>query len=561
MHHFDIVIVGGGMAGLRAAIAAHDAGKKVALISKVYALRSHSIAAQGGINAALGNVDPDDTTEAHAFDTVKGSDWLGDQDAIERMTADAPQCVYELENWGCPFSRTEDGRIMQRPFGAESYARTCYAADRTGHAIMNTLFEQVTKREIPLFEEYLVTNLIHQNNHVQGLLVLNKSTGEITAFEAPIVIFATGGAGRVYSQTTNALINTGGFFGMTLDAGVGLKDMEMIQFHPTTLYGGTGILISESVRGEGGILLNSEGERYMEKYAPETKELAARDVVARANLTEILEGRGIEGKYVHLDIRHLGAEKIKKRLPGIRAIAMNFAGIDPIEKPIPIIPGHHYTMGGIDSSITGETSLEGFYAVGECAAVSVHGANRLGGNSLLDVIVFGKIGGEEAAKKILPKGDSSFIQKRLEEEKQHIENLLKREKGENHYQVREELGEVMTRYAGVFREKEGLEKAIQSIEDLQKRAKNIVVTHKGKIFNEDLEDALELDGMLKLGLAIASSALYREESRGAHSRKDFPNRDDEKWLKHTIFKLQKEKIIFEKKPVTITKWAPVKRTY
>ena len=563
---FDVVIVGGGLAGLRAAIAAHDSGKKVAVLSKVHALRSHSIAAQGGINAALGNTPEGagDTPDAHAFDTVKGSDWLGDQDAIELLANDAPARVYELENWGCPFSRTPEGKIMQRPFGAESFARACYAADRTGHAIMSTLFEQVMKRGITLFEEYLVTKVVRSDQKVEGLIALNKATGELTAFAAPAIIFATGGAGRVYSQTTNALINTGGFFGMVLDIGVGVKDMEMIQFHPTTLYGGTGILISESVRGEGGFLLNANGERYMERYAPETKELAARDIVARANLLEILEGRGVEGKYVHLDIRHLGAEKIKKRLPGIRAICQNFAGLDPIKEPIPVIPGHHYTMGGIDVSLAGETNVPGFFAVGECACLSVHGANRLGGNSLIDTIVFGKITGEEAAKQSesLGKVSEQHVQEVLDQENASVQALLEREEGENHYAIREELAETMTLYAGVFREAEGLTKAIKKIEELRERASNSAITHKGKAFNQDLEDALELDGMLKLGHTICHAALERTESRGAHSRKDYPQRDDANWLKHVVIKFDangKESI--EKKSVTITKWPPEKRSY
>jgi len=565
---YDVVIVGGGMAGLSAAIKAHDAGKKVAVISKVYALRSHSIAAQGWINAALGNVpgSENDNSELHAYDTVKGSDWLGDQDCIEKMTSDAIETIYELENWGCPFSRTPEGRIMQRPFWGESSIRTCYVADRTGHAIMNTLFEQITKRKIKLFEEYYSTKIIKSNKKVEWIVVVNKATWEVWAFSAPVIIYATGGPGRVYSSTTNALINTGETHGQVLDAWVALKDMEMIQFHPTSLYGWTWILISESVRGEGGKLINSEGKQFMARYAPEVKELATRDVVARAILTEIKEWRWIKWdvwEYINLDIRHLWAENIKKRLPWIRAISMNFAWIDPIDTPIPIIPGHHYTMWWIDSNIKWETSLPWLYVAGECACMSVHWANRLGWNSLLDVNVFGRIVWVESAKKVdeLWKNDLEIVEKALLEEEVKIKKLLENKSWENHYALNRELWEIMTNNVGVFRDEEVLKEAIKKIEQLLEKSENIKLSHSWKVFNEELIDALSLNWNIKTALAIASSALFRQESRWAHTRVDFPKRDDKKFMKHTLFSLKNNKPSIKTKNIVITKWPAEERTY
>lgn len=565
---YEIVIVWGWMAWLSAAIKAHDAWKKVAIISKVYALRSHSIAAQWWINAALCNTPKwkNDSAELHAYDTVKWSDWLWDQDAIEKMTSDAIKTIYELENWGCPFSRTSKWKIMQRPFGGESSVRTCYAADRTGHAIMNTLFEQVTKRKIKLFEEYQSIKLIKSETKIEWIIVINKSNWEVSAFAAPIIIYATGGPGRVYSQTTNALINTWETHGHALEVWVALKDMEMIQFHPTCLYGGTWILISESVRWEWWILLNSKWEQFMEKYAPKVKELATRDVVARAILTEIKEGRWIKWsvwEYINLDIRHLWAEIIKKRLPWIRSISMNFAWIDPIETPIPIIPGHHYTMWWIDSNIKCETSLNWFYVAWECACVSVHWANRLGWNSLLDVNVFGRIAWIEAAKKVnkMWEVDLKLVEEALTIEQDKIRKLLEKSEWVDHYDIKRKLWEIMTNNVWVFRNEESLKTAINEIEKLKKIAKNIKLQHNWKVFNEELLDALSLMWNINTGYAIACSALHRKESRWAHSRIDFPQRDDKNFMKHTLFKLIDDSPIIESSEVVITKWPAEKRTY
>ncbi len=565
---YDIVIVWGGMAGLSAAIKAHDAWKKVAIISKVYALRSHSIAAQWWINAALWNVpgSENDTPELHAYDTVKGSDWLGDQDAIEKMTSDAIETIYELENWGCPFSRTPEGKIMQRPFWGESSIRTCYVADRTGHAILNTLFEQVTKRKIKLFEEFYSTKIIRSKEKVEWIVVVNKANWEVWAFAAPVIIYATWGPWRVYSTTTNALINTWETHGQALDVWVALKDMEMIQFHPTSLYWWTWILISESVRWEWGKLINSEGKQFMEKYAPEAKELATRDVVARAILNEIKEGRWIKWdswEYINLDIRHLWAEKIKKRLPWIRVISMNFAWIDPIDTPIPIIPGHHYTMWWIDSNIKWETSLPWFYVAWECASVSVHWANRLWWNSLLDVNVFGRIAWIEASKNIdkLWEVNLKIVEEALIEEENKIQTLLDKKDGENHYDIKRELWEIMTNNVWVFRREDNLKEAIEKIESLLKKSDDIKLSHKGKIFNEELIDALSLKWNIKTAYAIAKSALYRKESRWAHTRIDFPKRDDKNFMKHTLFSLKDGKTSIKSKKVVITKWPTEERTY
>lgn len=565
---YEIVIVWGGMAGLSAAIKAHDAWKKVAIISKVYALRSHSIAAQGWINAALGNTPEgeNDSAELHGYDTVKWSDWLGDQDAIELMTKEAINVVYELENWGCPFSRTEDWRIMQRPFWAESSVRTCYAADRTGHAIMNTLFEQVTKRWIKLFEEFHVVKAVRSEEKIEGVIVIDKSNWELHSFISPVVIYATGWPGRVYSNTTNALINTWETHSHALDLWIWLKDMEMIQFHPTSLYWWTGILISESVRGEWWILLNSEWEQFMERYAPEVKELAARDVVARAILTEIQEWRWIKWdfwEYINLDVRHLWAEKIKKRLPWIRNITMNFAWVDPIKSPIPVVPGHHYTMWWIDSNIKCETELSWFYVAWECANVSVHGANRLGWNSLLDVNVFGRIAWLEAVKylKNTKKSDEKIIKKEMWEMFTNIEELREKTIWEDHYEIKRELWKIMTNLVWPFRTEEWLKEAIEQIEELQYRAKNIKIKYTWKVFNDDLLDALWLEWNINIWYAIAKSALAREESRWAHTRIDFPERDDEKFMKHIIFKLKDWKSSIDYKPVKVTKWPAEKRGY
>jgi len=505
----------------------------------------------------------EDSPEIHAFDTVKGSDYLADQDAAEMMCEQAIERVYEMEHWGCLFSRTPEGKIMQRAFGGETYPRTCYVADRTGHALLYTLFEQCIKRKIPLYEEWFVTRLVHDGDRVVGLTAMELKSSKIKMFGAKAVVFATGGAGRVYTQTTNGYVNTASGHGVALKAGLPLKDMEFIQFHPTTLYS-TGILISESVRGEGGVLLNKDNEQFMSKYAPEVKDLAARDVVSRSILTEIKEGRGVEGKYVLLDIRHLGAEKIKERLPGIREIAMTFYGVDPIEEPIPVVPGHHYTMGGIASDIEGKTELAGFFVSGECACVSIHGANRLGGNSLLETLVFGKISGDSASeyvKSLREYGDVKALFDAKNEEVARIEELLSRKKGENHYALRKELNEAMSLGAGVYRDGKLLKETKEKVEKLMDRYKNIKVVDDSRSFNDDLRDAIDLEYMLYTSYAIVSAALFREESRGAHYRHDFPDRNDKDWLKHSLAYFKEGKMELKTCDVKITKWQPKERTY
>lgn len=561
----QVLIVGGGLAGLRAAIEAKDRGADVALLSLVHPLRSHSGAAQGGINAALANHPEgrDDSPERHARDTVKGSDYLADQDAAEILTYEAPERIFELEHWGVPFSRFEDGRIAQRPFGGAGFPRTCYAADRTGHYILHTLYEQVLKRKIPVYPEWMALSLIKADGRVGGIIALHLPTGKLEAFVAKAVIFATGGAVRIYSKSTNALINTGLPLAIAYKAGVPLEDMEFIQFHPTTLYG-TNILITEGARGEGGYLLNNKGERFMANYAPQAMELAPRDIVSRSIQKEIEAGRGFDGEYVLLDLRHLGREKIMERLPGIREIAIYFAGIDPIEKPIPIQPGAHYTMGGIECDIWGRTSLDGFYACGECACVSVHGANRLGGNSLLETVVFGKRAGEHAAGWVREAGNSvseAAISDALREMEQRLRELETGKGEEDPHIIRRELTTLMNEKVGIFREKKTLEEALREIRGLKARYTRLRRCFGGRYFNLDLVRALELEGMLLVSEVVTQGALLREESRGSHFRTDFPERDDAHWLKHTLASYTPEGPEFRFKEVTITKWHPEERKY
>lgn len=541
---------------MRAAVEVPD-GVDVALISKVHPLRSHSVAAQGGINAAI---DPQDSRESHAFDTIKGSDYLGDQDAIEVMCEEGPQDIAELERMGAIFSRNAQGRIAQRPFGAASFARTCYAADRTGHALLHVMYEQLLKRRTRTYEEWYVTSLIIEDGACRGCVAMNIFTGEVEVIGANAVILATGGYGRVFALSTNALINTGDGMSMAYRAGAPLMDMEMVQFHPTTLKR-TGILITEGARGEGGYLINAKGERFMAQYAPNKLELASRDVVARAEQDEIDAGRGVND-CVLLDLRHLGRQTILERLPQIRELAMTYVGVDPIEAPIPIRPGAHYSMGGIKTDVWGQTSVPGLYAAGECACVSVHGGNRLGGNSLLDTIVFGRRSAQHAVERVRGRIKPDGVgREALARDSDRIERLRGRRSGERIAAVREALGQAMGEYVGVFRTRERLEKGRLALRELRPRVESVIVQDKTKVFNTELVSALELHCLMDLAETIVEGALAREESRGAHARRDFPNRDDAAWLKHTMAYATPAGPRLEYLPVTITKYPPKERTY
>jgi succinate dehydrogenase / fumarate reductase flavoprotein subunit len=532
------LIVGGGLAGLRAAVAAHDVGSDVAVLSKVYPIRSHSGAAQGGVNAALGNHPEghDDTWQRHAFDTIKGADYLADQPAAEILAREAPERVLEMEHWGTYFSRFPDGRIAQRPFGGAGFPRTCYAADRTGHQMLHTLYQQCLKRRIPFYHEWLLTRLAVTDRRVVGVVALHIPTGELKAFHADAVIVAGGGHGRIYAKSTNAYINAGSATAAAYRAGVPLQDMAFVQFHPTTLYG-TNILITEGVRGEGGYLLNVHGDRFMERYAPDTMELAPRDIVARAIQTEVDAGRGFEGGYVQLDVRHLGEAIVKQRLPGIRQIAIDFAAIDPVATPMPVQPGQHYSMGGLSCDEDGETGVAGLLAVGECSCISVHGANRLGGNSLLETIVFGKRAGERAAEvasNASASGGPSAVEDALREERASIQALRRRSSGERQAVIRREMQRAMSEHVGVFREEAGLQEALNKLAELKGRYGQVVLDNPGRAFNYDLVDTLELGGMLELAEVTTLAALQRTECRGSHWRTDHPGRDDKSWLCHSL---------------------------
>jgi succinate dehydrogenase / fumarate reductase flavoprotein subunit len=538
----------------------------VAVLSQVYPVRSHSGAAQGGVNAPLANnpESRDDNWEKHAFDTVKGSDYLADQNAVEIMTKEAPARVYELDHWGCPFSRFEDGTIAQRPFGGAGYPRTCYCADRTGLVMLHTMYEQSVKRGVKVYNEWVVLGLVVEDGVCRGVIALDLVSGRIEAFQAEAVIFGTGGAGRTYGNSTNAVINTGSGMAVAYHADVGLKDMEFIQYHPTTLYG-TNILITEGARGEGGYLVNSQGRRFMEDYAPKLMELAPRDIVARSIQTEINEGRGFENAYIHLDLRHLGAQKIMERLPGIREITVDFAGVDPIKEPIPVQPGQHYTMGGIDCDKDGATEVRGFYAAGECACVSVHGANRLGGNSLLETIVFGQRAGAAALEYVRAKSERKAGERSLEDAlgqtQQAIRRLMEGTGTEDLSAVREEMKQLMASNVGIFREESAMADAVDKIKELQERHRRGGIKYKGRKFNLDLLWNIELEGMLDVAEVIAKGALTRQESRGSHFRMDFTERHDENWLKHTVAKYTPDGPKFSSKEVTITQWQPQARTY
>ena len=555
----DVLVVGAGCAGMRAAIEAYDAGADVALLSKIHPVRSHSGAAEGGINAALGNASEDDP-EKHAYDTVKGADWLGDQDAIEALCQEAPGDVYELENWGAVFSRTEDGRIAQRPFGAAGEPRTAYAADITGHVLIHVLYEQVMKREIPAYEEYFAWRLVVDDGRCQGVICWDILNGGLKVIGAKTVILCTGGAGRLYTGTTNAYSCTGDGMAMALRVGVPLKDMEMMQFHPTTL-SPSGVLITEGCRGEGAYLLNSEGERFLKRYAPNAMELASRDVISRAEQTEIDEGRGIDGD-VLLDLRHLGAERIIDRLHGTRELSMTFAGVDPIHEPIPVRPGAHYHMGGIDTDLQGQTAVEGLYAAGECACVSCHGANRLGGNALMETITFGRRSGSAAAEWALSHTTVTVPESQVTDAERDLRTLLDREDGERPWSIRDELARTMHENFGVFRREEQMQRQGEIVAGLRERYARVTVDDKGMVFNNDVTQALELGFLLELAACMIPAGRARKESRGAHARPyDFPSRDDESYMSHTMITWADDEPKLDWAPVRVTKWPPGERTY
>ncbi len=555
----DVLVVGAGCAGMRAAIAAFDAGADVAMVSKLHPTRSHSGAAEGGINAALGNA-AEDSPEIHAYDTVKGSDYIGDQDAIEIFTREAPEDIYQLEHWGAVFSRADDGRLAQRPFGAAGSPRTIFAADITGHVLIQVLYEQVVKREIKVYEEFFAWKLIENGGRCQGVIAWDLLKGGLQTIGGKTVILATGGAGRVYRTTTNAYACTGDGMAMALRLVLPLKDMEFMQFHPTTLYP-TGILLTEGCRGEGAYLINSEGERFMQKYAPNALELASRDVVSRSEQTEIDEGRGINGS-VFLDMRHLGADRIIERLPGSRELSMTFAGLDPIYDPIPVRPGAHYHMGGVETDNDGLTELTGLYAAGEAACVSVHGANRLGGNSLMETITFGRRAGAAASEWALTHPSPEVPDSVERDAERELQELLDRSGGERPWKIREELGDSMGQNFAVFRREHQMVDQIEIIERLRERYPKVVVEDKGDVFNNDLTQALELGYVLDLAACMVQAGAARKESRGAHSRPhDYPNRDDENFMKHSITRWVDGGPKLSYKEVRVTKWQPEVRKY
>ena len=535
---------------MRAAVAAPP-DLDVAVMSKVHPVRSHSVAAQGGINAALGE---DDSWEAHAYDTTKGGLYLGDQDAIEAMCREAPDDILELERLGVIFSRNEQGHIAQRPFGGAGFPRTCSAADRTGHAILHAMYEQLLKRRITVYEEWYVTALIVEDGVCRGVVAWDLIHGGLHTIGAKAVILATGGSGRVFLTSTNAVINTGDGMALAYRAGAPLADMEFVQFHPTTLKG-TGILITEGARGEGGYLLNTLGERFMKTYAPQQMELATRSTVSLAIGQEILEGRGVDG-CVLLDLRHLGRQRILERLPQIRELAMEFAGLDPIETPIPVRPGAHYQMGGIRTNQWTETTIPGLYAAGECACISVHGANRLGGNSLLETIVFGRRAGIRAGEYVRTVTTQTLTTNQLTTEQARVQRLLAQEGSLPAAQIRDELGQTMSLNLGLVRTQASMSAATSAITALSHRAASVTVQDKGRVFNTDLVQALELQCLLDVAETIVTSALARQESRGAHYRSDYPVRDDQHWLRHSLIRRTPEGTALTYEPVTITRFPP-----
>ncbi len=592
---FDTLIIGAGGGGLRASLQLAEANLSVAVVSKVFPTRSHTVAAQGGMNAALANVSPDNW-HWHMFDTVKGSDYLGDQDAIEYMCRAAPQAVYELEHFGVPFSRLDNGKIYQRAFGGQSQnfggeqaARTCAAADRTGHAILHSLYQQNIRAKTHFFDEYFAVDLLKdEDGHVLGAVVFNIHDGQIVVIEAKTTLIATGGAGQLFKTTTNALINTGDGMGMAMRAGIPLQDMEFFQFHPTGI-AGRGMLITEGVRGEGGYLVNGEGERLMERYAPKAKDLASRDVVSRAIALEIREGRGCgpNKDHVMLKLDHLGEDVIQKRLPGIRQTCITFLGLDPAESPIPVYPTAHYTMGGIPTNRNGqvvipvkdtpEEPVQGLYAAGECACVSVHGGNRLGGNSLLDILVFGRAAAnhiidylkENKYHRVIDEAIVDKVVAKLQRFDHQANDTGTKTESANESVVesvavlRAELKQVMETHCGVFRQKDVLQEGVEKVEKLVKRMVNVKVDDSCQVFNTARVEAFELENLMAVALATIHSAYAREESRGAHSREDFPERDDKAWMRHSLYSYENglDYKPVRTKPMSVDSFPPKPRVY
>jgi succinate dehydrogenase / fumarate reductase flavoprotein subunit len=558
MFDHDVLIIGAGLAGMRAALSARQNGVDVAVVSKVHPVRSHSNAAQGGINAAL--QDRGDDWRDHAYDTIKGSDYLGDQDAIEIMCREAGEEVITMENFGVIFNRDEEGRLGTRAFGGQRQARTFFVADFTGQALLHVLYEQIMRAGVRVYEEWFILSLIVEDGRCAGAVLMEIRSGDIHVVRAKAVIMAAGGIGRVFEPSTNALICTGDGMSLAYQAGAELMDMEMVQYHPTTLQG-SGVLITEGARGEGAYLLNSEGERFMERYAPNMMELASRDVVSRSEQTEINEGRGING-CVLLDCRHLGEQVIRERLSQIQEIARDFANVDIMKEPIPIQPGMHYQMGGVKTDIDGQTAVPGLYAAGEVACVSVHGGNRLGANSLLDTLVFGRRSGQHASDAVKSISHANVTDASADTDRENIQGLLSNAEGGPMFgALRHEMGKTMNDNLAVYRDQQGMETALSDIREVRERYRSVYVPDKGKTFNTNLLFTIELGFMFDCAESVAVSGLERKESRGAHTRTDMPDRDDENWLKHILVKNSVDGPALEHLPVVITDWKPEVRSY